>query len=77
MTRIGCGESGSTGTLALGNRNPSPLSSPAHMPGLVAWPEFARNVGPGFSPESDTGGRGTAAGVKSCLRDCTRGRMPR
>ena len=42
---------------------PLPLYSTAYVPGFVAWPEFARNVGPGLGPESDTGGCGAATGV--------------
>ena len=47
--------------------DPLPVNSTAGVPGFVAWPEFARNVGPGLSPESDAGGRGAAAGVEGCL----------
>jgi len=63
------------GELTLGD--PLPGYPSAQVSGSVGWPEFARNVGPGFSAQSDTGGRRTAAGVESCLRDSTCGRMPR
>ena len=49
----------------------------AHVPGLVPWPEFARHVGAGLRPKSDTGGRGAAAGVESRLRNCACGCMAR
>jgi len=61
----------------LGDSSLLTVYSPAHAPHFVPWPEFARHIGPGFSPESDTGGRGTATGVEGCLRDSARSRMPR
>lgn len=56
---------------------PLPAHSLGHMPGIVAWPEFARNVGPGLSTESHTGGRGTATGMENPLRDSASRCMPR
>jgi hypothetical protein len=64
-------------TLIAGDNNLLPVHSPAHMPGFVAWPEFARHVGTGLSSESDTGSGGAAAGVEKPLRDGAGGRMPR
>jgi len=64
-------------SLALGDSSLLPVYSPANALPFVAWPEFAGHIRPGFSPEPDTGGRGTATGMESGLRDSARSRMPR
>ena len=43
--------------------------------GIVTRPEFARNIQPGFSRQSEAGGCCAAAGMQSHLRDDTRGSM--
>jgi len=77
--RGGCERSNdrTSATLISGETNLLPVYATAHVPGLVAWPEFARHVGACLSPKSDTGCGSAAAGVENPLRDGAGGRMPR